>query len=156
MIFIVYDISDRNSFKNITVWISFIKSVNKDSSILILVGNKTDLKREISQNEAKELANKENMIFFEVSAKNGDNIENMFYSCIIELPYFSQLDIEDKPKFIQELIKNNKNRNSSLLLDDIGQMDAKSNYGLKQQHGNNKKNLEEKIIEETNKKKCYC
>ena len=110
MIFIVYDILDRNSFKNITVWISFIKSVNKDSSILVLVGNKTDLKREISQNEAKELAKKENMIFFEVSAKNGDNIENMFYSCITELPFFSQLDIEDKPKFIQELIKLNKNR----------------------------------------------
>jgi GTPase SAR1 family protein len=155
MIFIVYDISDRNSFKNITVWISFIKSVNKDSSILILVGNKTDLKREISQKEAKELANKENMIFFEVSAKNGDNIENMFYSCIIELPYFTQLDIEDKPKFIQELIKNNKNRNSSSLLDDFGQMDAKSNLGLKQ-NGKNKKNLEEKIIEEKIKKKCYC
>jgi GTPase SAR1 family protein len=155
MIFIVYDISDRNSFKNIAVWISFIKSVNKDSSILVLVGNKTDLKREISQNEAKELAKKENMIFFEVSAKNGDNIENMFYSCITELPFFSQLDIEDKPKFIQELIKNNKNRNSSSLLDDFGQMDAKSNLGLKQ-NGKNKKNLEEKIIEEKIKKKCYC
>ena len=64
MIFIVYDISNKNSFKNLSVWISFIKSVNKDSSILILVGNKTDLKREVSQKEAKELANKENMFFF--------------------------------------------------------------------------------------------
>ena len=155
MIFIVYDISDRNSFKNITVWISFIKSVNKDSSILVLVGNKTDLKREISQNEAKELAKKENMIFFEVSAKNGDNIENMFYSCITELPFFSQLDIEDKPKFIQELIKLNKNRNSSNLLEDVGQYDAKSNLGLKQQFGSGKKNLEEKIVEEK-KRKCFC
>ena len=155
MIFIVYDISDRNSFKNITVWISFIKSVNKDSSILVLVGNKTDLKREISQNEAKELAKKENMIFFEVSAKNGDNIENMFYSCIIELPFFSHLDIENKPKFVQELIKLNKNRNSSNLLEDVGQYDAKSNLGLKQQYGSNKKNFEEKIIEEK-KRKCFC
>jgi GTPase SAR1 family protein len=156
MIFIVYDISDRNSFKNITVWINFIKSVNKDSSILVLVGNKTDLKREIQQKEAKELASKENMIFYEVSAKNGDNIENMFYSCIIELPYFSQLDIEDKQKFVQDLIKFNKNRNSSTLLEDIGQTDAKSNIGLKQQNGKNKKNLEDNIIIEEKKRICHC
>ena len=154
MIFIVYDISDRNSFKNITVWINFIKSVNKDSSILVLVGNKTDLKREIQQKEAKELASKENMIFYEVSAKNGDNIENMFYSCIIELPYFSQLDIEDKQKFVQDLIKFNKNRNSSTLLEDIGQTDAKSNIGLK--NGKNKKNLEDNIIIEEKKRICHC
>ena len=150
MIFIVYDISNKNSFKNLSVWISFIKSVNKDSSILILVGNKTDLKREISQKEAKELANKENMFFFEVSAKNGENIENMFYSCIIELPFFSHIEIEDKNKFIEELKKLNKNRNSSGLL---GYVEENSKIGLKQIYGNNKKNKEEKI---ENKRNCFC
>ena len=78
-----------------------------------------------------------------------------FIHVLLNYHFFSQLDIEDKPKFIQELIKNNKNRNSSSLLDDFGQMDAKSNLGLKQ-NGKNKKNLEEKIIEEKIKKKCYC
>ena len=70
MIFIVYDISNRNSFKNLNVWISFIKSVNKDDSILVLVGNKSDLKREISQNEAKEIANKLDKTLAENRAKS--------------------------------------------------------------------------------------
>ena len=155
MIFIVYDISNRNSFKNLNVWISFIKSVNKDDSILVLVGNKSDLKREISQNEAKEVANKENMFFFEVSAKNGENVENMFYSCIVELPFFSHVKIEDKKNFIEELKKYNKNRHSSGLLGYTGQTDENSKIGLKHLYGNNSKNKEEKINKE-NKRNCFC
>ncbi len=49
------------------------------------------------------------MKFFEVSAKNSDGIDDMFYNCIIKLPFFQQFN-EDEKNLIEELEKNNKNK----------------------------------------------
>ena len=45
--------------------------------IILLVGNKSDIKmeREVSTAEGQEFANKHNLIFFETSAKSGSNVE---------------------------------------------------------------------------------
>ena len=61
MIFIIYDISSKESFTNLPTWISFIKQVNTDNSMIVLCGNKTDLNRKVTTQEGKTLANKENM-----------------------------------------------------------------------------------------------
>ena len=43
IIFIVYEISSKDSFNNLNTWINFIKQVNTDESYLVLCGNKIDL-----------------------------------------------------------------------------------------------------------------
>lgn len=48
---------------------------------MVLVGNKTDLKRKV-QADTMEYARKCGMGYCEVSAKTGDNIENLFESII--------------------------------------------------------------------------
>lgn len=53
------------------------------------------------------------MLFFEVSAKSSLGILNMFYSCIAELPFFEQFEIENKQKLIEELININSNNNTT-------------------------------------------
>ena len=58
IIFIIYDLSDNNSFVNTEQWINFIKQVNTDESLLILCGNKSDLQRKITYKEGYELAQK--------------------------------------------------------------------------------------------------
>ena len=56
IIFLIYDISDNNSFANIEQWINFIKQINTDESLLVLCGNKSDLPRKINYKDANELA----------------------------------------------------------------------------------------------------
>jgi hypothetical protein len=50
------------------------------------------------------LALKENLLFFEISAKTNQNVKILFYSVIAELPYFEQFTT-NKLKLIGELGK---------------------------------------------------
>ena len=117
IIFIIYDISSKETFNNLNAWINFIKQVNTDNSMIVLCGNKTDLQRKVTTQEGKMLANKEQMMFFEVSAKNGENINKMMYSCIAELPFFEQFQIDNKEQLIKELEGGNNKKEQNSIYD---------------------------------------
>ena len=105
IVFLVYDIEQKTSFDNIPKWINFIKSI--ENTTLVLCGNKIDLeKREVKKEEGEELAKKENIAFFEVSAKTEENIKNMFYSVVAELPAFAEKNA-NKENLIKELMQEN-------------------------------------------------
>ena len=117
IIFIIYDVSSKDSFNNLSTWINFIKQVNTDNSMMILCGNKIDLERRVTTQEGKNLANKEQMMFFEVSAKNGENINKMMYTCIAELPFFEQFQIQNKEQLIKELEGGNNKKEQNSIYD---------------------------------------
>jgi len=96
LIFIIYDVSSVETFNNLGTWINFIKQVNTDNSMIILCGNKTDLQRKVTSKEGRDLANKENMMFFEVSAKSGENVNKMMYSCIANCHFLNNFKSETK------------------------------------------------------------
>ena len=77
---IVYDISRRASFESISTWIEDCKNSSPKSVFMVLVGNKCDLEseREVTEDEGKELAERNGMLFFETSAKTGKNVEQVF------------------------------------------------------------------------------
>ena len=77
---VVYDITNRNSFQNVQLWIDDCKKQTPKTVLLVLIGNKLDLesKREISYEEGRSFAIDNNMLFFETSAKTGENIEELF------------------------------------------------------------------------------
>ena len=105
IVFLVYDISSKTSFENIPNWLNFIRTIENTS--LVLCGNKIDLeKREVKEEEGEELAKKEGITFFEVSAKTGENIKNMFYSVVADLPTFSESNA-NKDNLIKELMEEN-------------------------------------------------
>lgn len=75
-IIIVYDITNRTSFNNVLKW--YNESLNHSDKIknVLLVGSKLDLKhlRNVTSSEGKELADKNNMDFIEVSSLTGENV----------------------------------------------------------------------------------
>ena len=77
---IVYDISNRDSFNNVSSWIEECINQSPKTIFMVLVGNKSDLsdRRQVSIEEGQELANKYGIVFYETSAKNGTNVENIF------------------------------------------------------------------------------
>ena len=66
-----YDITRRSTFDNLARWLDDMRDNAYSKMIILLVGNKTDLKneREVSTEEGQEFAEKHNLIFFETSAK---------------------------------------------------------------------------------------
>ena len=85
--FVVYDISNRATFDNIKSWVEDCKRLSPKSVLMILVGNKTDLeeRREVSYNEGSIFAQKNGMLFFECSAKTGNNVEKIFMESTQEI-----------------------------------------------------------------------
>ena len=77
---VVYDVTNKDSFDNVKAWIEDCKSQSPKTILMVLVGNKIDLdsERAVSTEEGEEFAKVNNMQFFETSAKNGTNIEDVF------------------------------------------------------------------------------
>ena len=120
---IVYSINQKDSFKDLDLWIKELRLNNSPDTKLILVGNKLDLEesREISYEEGKKFANDFGFIdFFETSAKTGENIKKMFIKAANVL-YEENLkfgDSESSSSFNTfrphaQLIKKNKNKKKS-------------------------------------------
>ena len=81
---IVYDITKRSSYDNVKNWYNDLITLGEKGCIIALVGNKLDLiernerKREVSKSEAQAYADENHMLFFETSAYNGNNINDIF------------------------------------------------------------------------------
>ena len=77
---LVYDISNRESFEHISNWIEDCLAQSPKTVFMVLVGNKSDLEdyRQVTFKEGEEMAKNNNIMFFETSAKTGENVEKIF------------------------------------------------------------------------------
>ena len=73
---IVYDVANTNSFKSVQKWIDDVKNQRGEGVIIALLANKVDLEdRDVTEADGQEMAEKNGILFKEVSAKTGDNIQ---------------------------------------------------------------------------------
>eukprot|EP01133_Synstelium_polycarpum_P002265 gene2265-2567_t len=82
---IVYSITSRSSFEEVTPLVRHLERVkDRDDIPIIIVANKSDLAsmRQVSIHEGAELAKSLNCLFIETSAKARVNIEEAFYSVV--------------------------------------------------------------------------
>ena len=108
---VVYDISNRVSFDNVSTWIEDCRNQTPKTIFMILVGNKSDLadKRQVSTEEGQELAVKYEMKFYETSAKTGEYVNEIFYDSVDEISKRldqNYYDLENEPCGIIKDIKN--------------------------------------------------
>ncbi|KAJ3444870.1 ras-related protein rab-21 [Anaeramoeba flamelloides] len=77
----VYDITDQESLDSLEDWLAELKNQVGHKIVLMIVGNKSDLKkkRQVNIEDAENLAKKVGAQHFCVSAKTGENIDEMFH-----------------------------------------------------------------------------
>lgn len=77
---IVYDVTNRTSFRNVKRWLEEAKQNGNPSLITLLVGNKTDLasSRTVSFDEGQDFARSNDLLFIEASALTSEHVEEGF------------------------------------------------------------------------------
>ena len=102
---LVYDITDRESFEKLNFWVDNIKNNAPENVKLILVGNKCDLanERKVSYEEGENYAKNLNIKFFEASARDGTNVNELFFYLANEI-------------YQDNKLKGNNNSNNGVIL----------------------------------------
>lgn len=86
---VVYDITHAASFQRAKKWIVELKqNVTNSNLIIALVGNKADLveERTIEEQDARDYANELELLYYETSAKENINVEELFNSIAERIP----------------------------------------------------------------------
>ena len=91
-ILLLYDVTDKDSFKNLSNWLIEIEKNANKNVLKVLIGNKTDLedKRVITYNQGKEFADTYGLKFIETSAKKNLNVSEAFTTLGKELMQASE------------------------------------------------------------------
>jgi small GTP-binding protein len=101
---VVYDITAQESFQGAKTWIEELQRQGSADIVIGLAGNKMDLesKREVSTDEARNYAHDNGCIFFETSAKTGENVNAIFNQIAKKLPKNVQHQTADSIQIINQ------------------------------------------------------
>jgi len=102
-IILVYDITQAKTFEHVHKWHKQIQEHSNANVQMLLVGNKSDLveNRQVTYEEAEELANKLGISVFEASAKDGTNVDQAFYHVVNQA---IQHELHKAPTIKQETV----------------------------------------------------
>jgi small GTP-binding protein len=77
----VCDMTRKSTYENVSKWINDFQMFC-DNALIIIIGNKSDIgSHKVTEAEIAEMALKFNARYFITSAKTGENVERLFYSC---------------------------------------------------------------------------
>ncbi|AAF24551.2 F1K23.21 [Arabidopsis thaliana] len=84
---LVYDVTRHVTFENVERWLKELRDHTDANIVIMLVGNKADLRhlRAISTEEAKAFAERENTFFMETSALEAVNVDNAFTEVLTQI-----------------------------------------------------------------------
>ena len=95
--FLLFDVNNKKTFEDITGWIKDIRKERGNANeqnfekrtedeVLVLIGNKIDKigQRQVSREEALELANKYNLSYYETSCKQGINLYEILCDIVFQ------------------------------------------------------------------------
>ncbi|KAL0210322.1 hypothetical protein RCL1_004758 [Eukaryota sp. TZLM3-RCL] len=84
---LVYDITKRPSFENVSQWLEELKSHADHNIVVMLIGNKCDLTfaRAVTAEEAADYARRNDLSFLETSALDGTNVDRAFQDVLTHI-----------------------------------------------------------------------
>ena len=84
---LVYDVSDRASFNNLSSWLNDARDFGSENLVIMVIGNKADLTstREVTWDEGEAFAKENALLFMEASAKTAQNVEEAFVEITREI-----------------------------------------------------------------------
>lgn len=84
---LAYDITDKDSFDKVKVWLKELHTVVGENIQVVIVGNKCDLERDrkVPKREAEEWAQANNARHFLCSAKLGLRVTDAFQSLVVSI-----------------------------------------------------------------------
>ncbi|CAI9772759.1 unnamed protein product [Fraxinus pennsylvanica] len=84
---LVYDVTRHVTFENVERWLRELRDHTDSNIVIMLVGNKADLRhlRAVQTEDAKAFAERENAFFMETSALESMNVENSFTEVLTQI-----------------------------------------------------------------------
>ncbi|KAF8745020.1 hypothetical protein AX14_012026 [Amanita brunnescens Koide BX004] len=84
---LVYDIAKHATFVNVTRWLKELRDHADSNIVIMLVGNKSDLKhlRAVPTDEAKAFSTENGLSFIETSALDASNVESAFLTILSDI-----------------------------------------------------------------------
>ena len=84
---LVYDVTRHVTFENVERWLKELRDHTDSNIVIMLVGNKADLRhlRAVSTEDASAFAEKENTFFMETSALESLNVESAFTEVLTQI-----------------------------------------------------------------------
>ncbi|KAG6480189.1 ras-related protein RABA1f-like [Zingiber officinale] len=102
---IVYDVTRHITFENVERWLKELKNHTDQNVVIMLVGNKADLRhiRSVPLEDAQAFAQREKAFFVETSALESMNVENAFTEVLTQIYHVvskKMLDVGDDPSAV--------------------------------------------------------
>jgi len=84
---LVYDVTDRNSFNHVPMWLKEVEENAEKDCLIMLVGNKMDLNehRTVFVRDGRSFARKNGLAFIETSALDATGVDTAFQRILQEI-----------------------------------------------------------------------
>ncbi|XP_020598991.1 ras-related protein RABA1f-like [Phalaenopsis equestris] len=84
---LVYDVTRKVTFDGVERWLKELRDYTDHNTVIMLVGNKADLRhlRVVSTEDGKAFAERENTFFMETSALESMNVDNAFIEVLTQI-----------------------------------------------------------------------
>ncbi len=143
---------------------------NIENSNIVILGNKVDLdsQRQVTTEEVEKFCEEKNYDFYEISAKEDNNLNNMLFHSVAGLPFFSSINTDgaSKEQIADDLIKENldsfkyqnqiSSNNAETVNQELNVINNNNNgeVSLKENNRNELGGQEETQVIRTKKRKC--
>ncbi|GBO02873.1 Ras-related protein Rab-12 [Araneus ventricosus] len=118
-VLLAYDMTNLATFMKLSSWLDELRQLNEEATVLI-VGNKADLlnQNQVSRTTVENYARDEGLDFCETSAKNNENVDEVFQNLTLKVLERKQIPPFYKGRLVSTAVQTDDSLPSIISLDD--------------------------------------